>query len=111
MMSRWSATSAISCPAKAKALDTTRGFLLIASTSELTLDTIAQVVAKVKECEGKLGLKVKPIVFGSFTSVGSTQSIAALNNVHLVNLPSKVSGDRLNRLLDEELEKVITGVS
>ena len=76
----------------------------------VTLDGIAQVVSKVKECEGKLGFKVKPVVFGNFTAVGSTQAVAALNKVHLVNLPPKVSGDRLNRLVDEELEKVITDV-
>jgi len=77
----------------------------------VTVDAIAQVLSRAKECEDKLGKKVKPIVIGNFTAAGSTQTVAALNKVHLVNIPPRISADRLNLLVDEELGKIITDVS
>lgn len=77
----------------------------------VTLDTIAQIRSIAKECDEKYGMRVKPIVFGNFTATGSTQSVAALNNVHLVKINPEISADDLGLLVDNEIKKVITDVA
>lgn len=77
----------------------------------VTLDTIAQVRSLAKECNEKFGMRVKPIVLGNFTTTGSSQSIAAANNVHLVKITPEMSADDLGRLVDAEINKAVTDVT
>lgn len=77
----------------------------------LTYDSIAQAKTKAKECGERFHSKVMPIVVGTFTATGSTQSIAKENDVRLLTIPSDITTEDLKPFITKELKNLLTDVS
>jgi hypothetical protein len=78
----------------------------------VTLDNVAQInnAAQAYQSEFK-EKKVKPILIGNYTVAGSTQSVAGLNEVQLIQIDSGDTLGIVSNKLDQEFDKIITDVS
>ena len=71
----------------------------------LTLDNIAQVNSIAKAYPGK----VTPIIIGNFTAHGSTENVAARNNIRLINITKKSSLESIGKAVDDLIDEKVTG--
>ena len=78
----------------------------------VTLDNVAQInnAAQAYQSEFK-EKKVKPILIGNYTVAGSTQSVAGLNEVQLIQIDSSDTLGAVSNKLDQEFDKIFTDVS
>lgn len=77
----------------------------------VALDNVAQINnaarAYLSEFREK---KVKPILIGNYTIAGSTQSVAGLNEVQLIQIDSSDTLGVVSNKLDLEFDKIFTDV-
>ena len=76
----------------------------------LTYDSIAQAKIRAKKHGEQFQSKVVPIVVGTFTATGSTQSIAKENDVRLLTIPSDITTEDLKPFITKELKNLLTNV-
>ena len=69
----------------------------------VTLDNIAQVNSAAKAYTGK----IRPIVIGKIIAAGSTKSVAAHNDIRLIDLTAANSLDDIGKAVDSAIDESV----